>query len=135
LKNYTRELGLGLALASIFVGLLAWFIISKTQDPLKISIMVLIILLGIGTFSWRIVNKKRDIEMGVPSEDEFTKRAKAYAGNQAFEYSMFLWLLIFIFNSSFTKAETMLGVGILGSILIYYICLWYYKTTGKFNEN
>jgi len=135
LKNYTRELGLGLALASIFVGLLAWFIISKTQDPLKISIMVLIILLGIGTFSWRIVNKKRDIEMGVPSEDEFTKRAKAYAGNQAFEYSMFLWLLIFIFNSSFTKAETMLGVGIMGSALIYGICLWYYKTTGEFNED
>jgi len=135
MKNYIRELGLGLALASIFAGLLTWFFLSKPQDPLKISIAILIILLGIGTFLWRIVNKKRDIAMQVPSEDEFSKRAKAYAGNQAFEYSLFLWFLIFIFNSTFIKAETMLGVGILGSILIYYICLWYYKTTGKFNEN
>jgi hypothetical protein len=135
MKNYTRELGLGLALASIFAGLLIWFMVGKIQDPLKIGIAVLVILLGIGTFSWRIVNKKSDLKMGVPAEDEFTKRAKAYAGNQAFEYSMFLWLLIFIFNSSFTKAEPMLGVGILGSALIYGICLWYYKTTGAFNED
>jgi len=46
---------------------------------------------------------------------------------------MYLWLLIFLFNSSFAKNETMLGIGILGSGLIYGISLWHIKLTGEFN--
>lgn len=135
MKNYSRELGFGLALASIFAALLAWFLFSNTQDALSISIAVLIILVGIGSFIWRVVKKKKDIETGAPAEDEFTKRAKVYAGSQAFEYSMFLWVFIFIFNASFSKSETMLGLGILGSALLYGICLWYYRSMGGFDEN
>ena len=81
----------------------------------------------------QILSKKRHLATGVPREDEFTKLARVYAGNQAFLYSMYLWLLIFVFNSSFTKNETMLGIGILGSALIYGISLWYFQRTGEFN--
>ena len=95
MKNYSRELGFGLALASIFVALLAWFMFSNTQDALTVLIAVLIVLIGLVSFTWRVVKKKRDLETGSPAEDEFSKAAKVHAGSQAFEYSMYLWILIF----------------------------------------
>jgi ABC-type uncharacterized transport system permease subunit len=89
MKKYDRELGFGLAIASIFAALITWFIFSKPQNPLMIGIAVMIILIGMVTFVYRIVKKNRDLKMGVPAEDEFSKRAKIFAGNQAFEYSMY----------------------------------------------
>ena len=92
------------------------------------------ILVGIVTFIWQTVNKRNNIKTGAPAADEFTKLARVHAGNRAFLYSMYLWLFIFFFNSSFAKNETMLGIGILGSALIYGVSLWYFNATGDFSE-
>ena len=134
MKKYYKELVFGISLTIIFVGLVIWFIIQEPTALLPISIAIIIILVGIATFIMQVVNKKRDIAAGAPADDEFTKLTKVYAGNRAFRYGLYLWMLIFVINSSFTKHETMLGIGILGSVLIYYISLWYYKVTGGFNE-
>ena len=133
MKNYTREIVFGAVLVIFFVGLIAWLIIIESPSVLMVVIAILILLIGTVTFIRQMLNKKRNIETGAPAEDEFTRLAKVYAGNQAFLYSLYLWLLIFVFNSSFSKNETMLGMGILGSTLIYGISLWYFKTTGEFN--
>lgn len=134
MKNYYKEIVFGVSLLVIFAGLLFWFIFSEPQAGLAIIIAIIIILVGSITFIMQILNKKRNLEAGTPSEDEFTKLAKVYAGSRAFIYSMYLWLLIFVFNSAFTKPQTMLGIGILGSALIYGLWLYYFKTTGEFYE-
>ena len=133
MKNYTREIVFGAVLVIFFAGLIAWLIIIESPSVLMVVIAILILLIGMVNFIRQMLNKKRNIETGAPAEDEFTQLAKVYAGNQAFLYSLYLWLLIFVFNSSFSKNETMLGIGILGSALIYGISLWYFKTTGEFN--
>jgi hypothetical protein len=133
MKNYYREIVLGSVLFLFFSAIIVWFILTEPQSPLPIGIAILTLIIGLLAFIRQTINKTREIESGVPAEDEFTKLAKVYAGNQAFLYSMYLWLLIFVFNSSFTKNETMLGMGVLGSALIYGISLWYFKTTGEFN--
>ena len=133
MKNYTKEIAFGTGLLVIFVGLLIWYMTSTTQMGLPIIIALIIIVVGVVTFVLQVVNKRRDLKAGTPAEDEFTKMAKVYAGSRAYIYSMYLWMLIFVFNSSFSKNETMLGIGILGSALIYGISLWYFKTTGEFN--
>ena len=134
MKNYKKEIAFGIALLVIFAGLLFWFISSADQSGLSIIIALIIILVGIVTFVLQVVNKRQDLGAGTPAEDEFTKLAQVYAGSRAFIYSMYLWLLIFVFNSAFTKYQTMLGIGILGSALIYGLWLFYFKTTGDFNE-
>ena len=134
MRTYVREIVFGTTLSIIFAGLLIRFATHESPALLTISFAVLTLLIGIVTFIWQTVNKYRDTEAGAPSEDEFTKLARVYAGNRAFLYSMYLWLLIFIFNSSFTKNETMLGVGILGYLFIYGVSLWSFKATGFFNE-
>jgi hypothetical protein len=134
MKNYSKEIAFGIALMVIFVGLLIWYISSTPQFGLPIIIAMIIILVGAVTFVLQVVNKRRDLETGTPAEDEFTKLAQVYAGSRAFTYSMYLWLLIFVFNSAFTKPQTMLGIGILGSALIYGLWLFYFKTTGEMYE-
>ncbi len=105
----------------------------ETSPLLPVGIALLTILIGIISFIFQIIKRRKDLEAGTPADDEFTKLAKVYAGNQAFLYSMYLWLLIFVFNSAFTKNETMIGVGVLGSGLIYGVSLWYFKRTSAFN--
>ncbi|MCP4425683.1 MAG: hypothetical protein GY803_14400 [Chloroflexi bacterium] len=135
MKHNYREIILGTVLFTFFLGIIVWFVLVKPQSPLPIGIAILTLLIGVIAFARQTISKRAVNENGVPApvEDEFTKLAKVYAGNQAFLYSIYLWLLIFVFNSSFAKNETMLGMGILGSALIYGISLWYFKTTGGFD--
>lgn len=134
MKNYSREIIFAAVMLIVFAGLIFWFSMNEPQAVLQISVAIITLLVGVVTYIWQSVNNRRDIQDGVPGEDEFTKLARVYAGNRAFFLSMYLWLLIFIFNSSFTKNETMLGIGILGSALIYGLSLWYYRTTGIIDE-
>jgi hypothetical protein len=133
LKNYNREIVFGTVLFTFFAAIIVWFILTEPQAPLLIGIALLTLIIGVLAFIRQTINRRRNMASNAPAEDEFTKLAKVYAGHQAFLYSMYLWLLIFIFNSSFTKNETMLGMGILGSALIYGISLWYFRTTGEFH--
>lgn len=133
MKNNYRDIIFGSLLLLLFSMLIIWFISTGPQSPLPIVIAILSLTLGIFAFVRQTIKKARDIESGAPSEDEFTKLARVYAGHRAFLCSMYLWFLIFAFNTSFTKNETMLGIGILGSALIYGVSLWYYKATGEFN--
>lgn len=134
MKNYIKEIVLGLFLLIIFAGLLIWGVFSTPQKSLLIVIAIIIVLVALVTFVAQVLKKKSDLEAGAPAEDEFTRLARVYAGSRAFTYSMYLWLLIFIFNSVFTKPQTMLGIGILGSALIYGLWLLYFKFTGEFYE-
>jgi hypothetical protein len=134
MKNYIKEIVLGLFLLIIFAGLLIWGVFSTPQKSLIIVIAIIIVLVALVTFVAQVLKKKRDLEAGAPAEDEFTRLVRVYAGSRAFTYSMYLWMLIFIFNSVFTKPQTMLGIGILGSALIYGLWLLYFKFTGELYE-
>jgi len=134
MKNYSKEITVVVLFTAILSALILWFSRHESGAYLKITIVTITVLVGAITIFRQIIAKKRNLRDGVPPDDEFTKSAKVYAGNGAFHYSMYLWLFIFIFNSSFTNQEEMLGVGILGSGLIYGIVLWHYKSTGDFNE-
>ena len=133
MKDYSREIIFGGVLLIFFVTLTVYYLSIGPLSLLPAVIALLILFVGVITIIRQIINRKRVLETGEPAEDEFTKLVSVYAGNQAFLYSMYLWLLIFIFNSSFTKNETMLGIGILGSACIYGISLWYFKSSGVKN--
>ena len=134
MKNNFKEILFGLVLLIIFGGVLLWAVISMPQKSLIIFIAIAIVLLALVTFDVQVLKKKSDLESGVPAEDEFTKLTKVYAGSRAFIYSMYLWMLIFVFNSAFPKPQTMLGIGILGSALIYGFWLLYFRSTGEMYE-
>ena len=134
MKNNFKEILFGFVLLTIFGAVLLWAVISMPQESLIIIIAIVIVLLALVTFVVQVMKKRSDLESSVPAEDEFTKLTRVYAGSRAFIYSMYLWLLIFVFNSAFTKPQTMLGIGILGSALIYGLWLLYFRITGDMYE-
>ncbi len=119
-----------LAIAALIV----WLTEYKTDVDTKIIVIIVIgiISLVISFLRWRkrksAQNKQR------VHDDEFVKWARLYGGNQAFYYSMALWLILFAFNSQISDPKTLLGIGILGSAAMYGICQWYFTTTADFDE-
>ena len=130
MKKYWKELVYGLSFVLIFGGLFFWIVFTRDITPLMLIIGISILMVGLISLIFKMVTNRKNISTGQPAEDEFSKLAKVYAGNQAFHYSIYLWMIIFFFNDSFTKNETMLGIGILGSTLFYGLILWYKKSTG-----
>ncbi|MFC2064250.1 hypothetical protein ACFLXB_04040 [Chloroflexota bacterium] len=134
MKDYSKEIMLGSLLTLFFGVLVVWYAIQEPDLILPVILAVAIFLIGMVTFFSKAIARRKDLVSGVPAEDEFTQQAKLHAGNRAFHASMLLWLLIFIFQTSFSKTQEMLGVGVLGSAAIYGLFLWYFRSTGKFNE-
>jgi len=135
MKEYSKELTTGLLLAFIISGAAFWFFRYEPNATLKIALTILIAVIGIFAWIKSVITRKRDLKKGSPVEDEFTKLTKIHAGSQAFLYSIYLWFAIFIFHTSFTNQEEMLGIGILGMAAIYGGCLLYYRSKGGFSEN
>ena len=69
----------------------------------------------------RVLKKDREIDKGLPVEDEMSNLIKYKSGYYAFMASMYMWLFIFLFKDKFPNIESMLGGGILLSSLIWYI--------------
>lgn len=100
----------------------------------KIGAALFILVLSLIVFLIKEIKRRRDIAKSIVVEDELTIKLKAYAGNKAFQISMILWIIIFVLQDLFADTKTLLGLGILGSALIYGICLWYFKNTHHFND-
>ena len=134
MKIYSKELIFGFLVFIMFAALIIWAASTNPQNTTAIFIAVFIVVIAMAALFYQVAKKRSDIASGAPAEDEFTRRARVYAGSRAFTNSMYLWLIIFIFSSSFSKPQTMLGVGILGSALIYGLWLLYFRTTGEIYE-
>jgi hypothetical protein len=67
------------------------------------------------------LKKDKEEKEGLPVEDELSDQLKYKAGYYAFLASMYMWLFIFIFKDKFPDLETLVGGGILTSVVIFYI--------------
>lgn len=134
MKNYSKEIAIGVLLALSIVGATFWFVSHESDNILQMGVALITIVLAVGAFIRHLAKKNKIIESGEPETDEFTNMAKLHAGSKAFLYSFWFWFLIFVFNSQFSDREEMLGVGILGSAAIYGVLYWYYKNNPKFDE-
>ena len=114
-------------IASVLIMVAVWgFIAVKegsdmfTNWGLDFFIFIFIIITGIIAFVIAL-KKDKDEKEGFPAEDELSNLVKYKSGYYAYLSSMYMWLFIFIFKSKFPDTETMLGGGILLSVLIFYI--------------
>jgi hypothetical protein len=126
-----------LSIVAVITAAAIAFWIFMDEDPnfsIKIILAGLATIVGMIAYIMILNRKRKDVDSGIPVEDEFSNAAALYAGQKAFMSSMSLWLLIFVFNSQFSSNEEMLGIGILGSALLYGIYLWYYKSKAGFDE-
>ena len=132
--KYKKELLLGLVFITIFA--ILFVILSNDQMALNLKMIVSGALTSIILVFYitNEIRKRREVRLNIPVEDEMSKKQKLAAGNKAFHTSLILWMIIFVINDVFDKNETMLGIGILGSAMIYGIYLWIFKLKGTPDE-
>jgi MFS family permease len=120
-----------LLMAAVFVaGILAWYFLTNPQINLKILLIAVLAVIVLLFASFQAFQRIREEKRGEPAEDELSSLLKMRAGSQAFFYSQFLWLFLFLFHSKFADIENAFGIGILGSAAIYGISLIILKRRG-----
>lgn len=134
MKKYFREILFGIALLSVLVLIIMLIYKDATTFDIKtivIGIVISVVLVFYLTGEIRTIRERRN---NIPTEDEMSRRQKEMAGNRAFHASMLLWLILFIIKSYFQEIETLMGIGILGSAVLYGIYLWRFKIKGSADE-
>ena len=89
----------------------------KWLDPTTLWIIVLVAMV----FPIRFLRKSRKKKNGIPSDDELSILVKYKIGYYSFFSSSFLWYCLFCFKDRISDINTILGGGILLSVLIVLI--------------
>ncbi len=125
------------AVGAVLIGLGAhrWFDVGSLTTSARI-LLAAGLAIGLNViFARNRMQQAASRRAGFPAEDELSRKLKNRAAHSAFHLSFFLWMAIFLFQDSFDKSETMLGVGILGMAALYGISLVVIKSRGVDHEN
>lgn len=117
--------------ALVFLTTILWLF--KTKKPMSVpeitQIGVILVLIGFGVYVGltRLISEKR----GEPVEDELSKRILQKASSTSYYISIYMWLA-FMYISDKTKMEThtLIGAGILGMAILFFVCWIVYKVWG-----
>ncbi|TFG76257.1 MAG: hypothetical protein E4H26_04825 [Flavobacteriales bacterium] len=73
---------------------------------------------------------------GLTPDDELSKRIKENAAAKAFGISMYLWLLVILFVKGIApQVKIIMGFGLLGMVLLFFLNWLYYTKVGILDEN
>lgn len=110
------------AILSMFLLLGFGMAYNKGVDFKGMDILIFVVIIVIaGIAMYTSYKKDKSMEEGFPGEDEMSLQLKFKAGYYAFLSSMYIWIFILIFSSAFPDVETMIGAGVMLSILAFYI--------------
>jgi len=85
---------------------------------LILFLFAMIMITGIYAFVKHLRQYEEEKE-GFAVEDELSRQIQFRAGYYAFNASLYIWFAIFIFHRSIPDTETMLGGGLLLSIIVF----------------
>jgi len=93
-----------------------------------------ILLIGFGLY-FKIQSYKSE-KAGLASDDELSKRIKEKAAAKAFSLSIYMWLFVILFLLGIEpRVKIIIGFGLLGMVLIFFINWFYYSKVGIPDEN
>ena len=110
----------------------------STKAPITgFEITTAAFVLVVVVFSLIIGTKRlKDAKQGIPPEDELSMKIKQKAAATAFIVSIWMWTMIIIFmGNKEIKPTIPIGLGLIGSGLIFIILWIYYSKKGIGNGN
>ncbi len=122
------------ALGLTLLGL--WIFIAKepfnTIGYLIFGLSILMICLGM----YFKIQRYKSEKVGLTSDDELSKRIKEKATAKAFNMSFYVWLFIILFVKDIEpKVKIIMGFGLLGMGLVFFLNWLYYSKVGISDEN
>jgi len=138
MKKYIKEILFAILLLVYLIGAY-WYYTNKIEFNYTTIAVASLSIITIVFYILELKKRVQDISNDSKLEDEFSLKVKIYAGYYAFIASFFLWSTIFIivnFNHMNIKGniDGLFGLGLFGSVVIYYLSYYYLKTTGNFHE-
>ncbi len=122
------------ALGLTLLGL--WIFMAKepfdTIGYLIFGLSILMICLGM----YFKIQRYKSEKVGLTSDDELSKRIKEKATAKAFNMSFYMWLFIILFVKDIEpKVKIIMGFGLLGMGLVFFLNWLYYSKVGISDEN
>jgi peptidoglycan/LPS O-acetylase OafA/YrhL len=112
-----------------------WYFSSASKAKISdlIPFGIIIILVGFAVFVG--YKKLSNARRGEPTEDELSKKVLQKASSLSYYISLYMWLALIYFSDRI-KLETssLIGAGILGMAVIFFICWGIINFTGIKNE-
>lgn len=108
-------------LSLLLISIVLWSIVAYRQhdaSPKELSLQLIILLLILAFIVPLLIRMRRDIKLGLPIEDERSKRITVLAGYYAFLVSIYVWLGIMSFEEYFTVSSAC-AAAILGSSVTF----------------
>jgi hypothetical protein len=117
--------------------LLGFWVLNSEKSfdmPGYLILGISILLIGLGLY-FR-VQGFQNARLGLSSDDELSYRMKEKAAAKAFLYSVYMWLfaILFIFDLE-PREKIIIGFGLLGMILIFFLNWLYYSKVGISDED
>jgi hypothetical protein len=88
------------------------------------SITAVFMMLGVVSFIAYITNILKnlysDVKLGLPSEDERSKKIKLYSAGRAYFYSLYIWILLLIFQKHLDRDDILI-LGLLGMVMSLFL--------------
>ncbi len=82
----------------------------------------IVIAISIGFLSFILKGLYSDMKDGIPFKDERSKKIKLYAAGYSYVASIYVWLVLLIFQKYFDKDDLIL-IGMLGMVISFGISL------------
>lgn len=122
-----------------FLGVIALIIfwVFKTEKPFDTAtyfvLGIMILILGISLY-FKVTNYKNE-RLGLTSEDEFSKRVKENSAAKAFNWSIYMWVFTLFLLDMEPRTKIIIGLGIIGMGLIFFLNWFYQSKVGISDEN
>ncbi len=82
------------------------------------------------------IQSYKNEKAGLTSDDELSKRIKEKAAAKAFVISVYMWVFVILFLlGAEPRVKIIIGFGLLGMVLIFFLNWFYYSKVGISNEN
>jgi hypothetical protein len=88
------------------------------------SVAAVFMVLGVVSFIAYMTNIMKnlysDIKLGLPSEDERSKKIKLYSAGRAYFYSLYIWLFLLIIQKHLDRDDILI-LGLLGMVMSLFL--------------
>lgn len=112
-----------LLIASLLIGIgtifFSAYLFSLGNSTLAV-VLILVMIIIVGILSILIRKCYYDLKVGIPSDDERTKKVRMYAAGYAYFISLYVWILLLAFHK-YLDTDDLLMFGLLGMAISFYL--------------
>jgi len=107
---------LSMLIGTIYVSTQLFSLGNNTEAIVLILVMIVIV----GILSVFIKKSYQDLQSGIPSDDERTKKVRMYAAGYGYFVSLYVWLVLLAFHK-YLDSDDLLMFGLLGMVISFYV--------------